>query len=107
MPRRDQRILLALAVLSMAIVVVHSMLGLHPDLLLAVPALVLFLPLACGRYVGEDGIARLVAIRRAPFARAIARHTKALRAPGVLPRGGRLIAASLAERGPPAPLLAR
>jgi hypothetical protein len=107
MPRRDQRILFALAVLSMAIVVVHSMLGLHPDLLLAVPALVLFLPLACGRYVGEDGIARLVAIRRTPIVRAIARHTRALRAPRILPRGGRLIAASLAERGPPALLLAR
>ena len=76
MPRRDQRILVALAFLSMAIVVVQSMLGLHPDLLLAVPALVLFLPLACGRYVGEDGIARLAAVRRGPVLRALARHTR-------------------------------
>jgi len=106
MPRRDQRILVALAFLSMAIVVVQSMLGLHPDLLLAVPALVLFLPLACGRYVGEDGIARLAGFHRGPV-RALARHTRALRAPRVLPRGGRLIAAALAQRGPPALLLAR
>jgi len=106
MPRRDQRILVALAVLSMAVVVVHSMLGLAPDLLLAVPVLVLFAPLLCGSYVGEEGIARLAALRE-PVLRAATRQGRALRAPRILPRGGRLIAAALAQRGPPALLAAR
>jgi hypothetical protein len=107
MPRRDQRILVGLAFVSMALVVVHSMLGLDPDLLLAVPALVLFLPLACGRYVGEEGIASLIAFCRRPVARAIARRGRPVRALRILPRGGRLIAVSLARRGPPALLAAR
>jgi hypothetical protein len=107
MPRRDQRILVGLAFVSMALVVVHSLLGLHPDLLLAVPALVLFLPLACGRYLGEDGIARLVAFCRRTVRRPIAMPGRALRAPRILPVGGRLIAAALAQRGPPGLLAAR
>jgi hypothetical protein len=106
MPRRDQRILVALAALSMAVVVVHSLLGLAPDLLLAVPVLLLFLPLLCGNYVGEDGIARLAALH-APAPRAAMRQGRAVRAPRILPRGGRLIAAALAQRGPPALLAAR
>jgi hypothetical protein len=107
MSRRDRHLLLALAALSVALVAVHALLGLDPNLLLALPALVMFLPLLAGRYVGEDGLARLAALWRARKPRAIASCGRPLRAPGVLPRGGRLIAAALAERGPPALPVAR
>ena len=70
-------------------------------LLYALPALLLALPLAHGRYVAEDRIAGLAA-------RASVRH----RAPRVLPtprshvhvmeRGGRLVACAMAKRPPPA-----
>ena len=108
MARRDQRILLALAVLSMALAVLQHVAGINPDVLLAVPGLVLLLPLLAGRYLGEDGIARLAALAarvRRPRATAISGAIR--RAPRVLPRGGRLIAAALGLRGPPAALATR
>jgi hypothetical protein len=100
--RRDRQLLFALAGLTLAIVSL-SLLGVHSDVLLAAPALVLALPLLAGRYVGEQQLARLAAAfvavpRRA--ARALA--PTAPRAPHSLPRGGRLIACSLAVRPPPA-----
>jgi hypothetical protein len=107
MPRRDRHILLALATLSVAFAIVQSVTGVSPDVLLAVPALLLLMPLLAGRYVGEDGLARLAGRRAAPRRRTPARLGARRRAPRVLPRGGRLIAAALAERGPPAPLPAR
>ena len=108
MSRRDQRILASLAALSLAFALVQAIVGFGGDVLLAVPALLLFLPLLGGRYVGEDGIARLAGHLATARARPSAAHAgRAQRAPRVLPRGGRLIAAALAERGPPALLLAR
>jgi hypothetical protein len=107
MPRRDQRILLGLALLSVAFAATQSLTGLNPDVLLAVPVLLLLLPLATGRYVGEDGLVRLATGWQAPTSRAASSVRPVLRAPRVLARGGRLIAVALAERGPPAPLLAR
>jgi hypothetical protein len=108
MPRRDQRILLSLAALSLALAVVQAIVGFDGDLLLAVPALLLFLPLLGGRYVGEEGIARLADHLATARVRPSAAHAgRVRRAPRVLPRGGRLIAAALAQRGPPALLLAR
>jgi hypothetical protein len=107
-PRRDQRILLGLAALTLLFAVVQSATGISGDVLLAAPVLVLLLPLLAGRYVGEEGIARLCAflapLRRRPVA---ARATQPWRAPRVLARGGRLIAVALAQRGPPAVALAR
>lgn len=107
MPPRDRLILLGLTLLSVALAVAQSVTGLSPDVLLAVPALMLLLPLLAGRYVGEDGLLRLagraiLARRRSP-----ARLGVRCRAPRVLPRGGRLIAAALAERGPPVAAAAR
>src|SRR3954467_2059069 len=108
MPRRDRHILLALATLSAAFAIVQSVPGVSPDVLLAVPALLLLLPLLAGRYVGEDGLARLAGRRAlAPPRRSPACLGERRRAPRVLPRGGRLIAAALAERGPPALTAAR
>jgi hypothetical protein len=107
MPRRDRHILLALATLSLAFAIVQSATGISPDVLLAVPALLLLMPLLAGRYVGEDGLARLAGRREAPRRRTPARLGERRRASRVRPRGGRLIAAALAERGPPGPLPAR
>jgi hypothetical protein len=102
MPRRDQRILLGLAALTLLFAVVQSATGISGDVLLAAPGLILLLPLLAGRYVGEDGIARLSAWLAPPRRRPVAaRATQPRRAPRVLPRGGRLIAAALAQRGPP------
>ena len=107
MPRRDQRLLLGLAALTVLFAVVQSATGIGGDVLLAAPALVLLLPLLAGRYVGEDGIARLGAILARPRRRpAVALALPALRAPRVLARGGRLVAMALAQRGPPAAQLA-
>jgi hypothetical protein len=65
--------------------------------------------LLAGRYVGEERIARLAArfVSRARriVPRLVARLPRAPRA--LAPRGGRLLACSLAERGPPAVLAAR
>jgi hypothetical protein len=107
MSRRDRLLLLGLTLLSVALATVQSVTGLSPDVLLAVPALMLVLPLLAGRYVGEDGLVRLagrliLARRRSP-----SRIGERRRAPRLLPRGGRLIAAALAERGPPAVVAAR
>jgi len=107
MPRRDQRILFGLAALTVLLAVLQSVTGMSGDVLLAAPALVLLLPLLAGRYVGEDGIARLGALLAPPRRRpVVARATAPRRAPRVLARGGRLIAVALARRGPPALALA-
>ena len=107
MPRRDQHILLGLAALTVLFAVVQSVTGISADVLLAAPALVLLLPLLAGHYVGEDGLARLSAHVATPRRRpAVAGLSQPRRAPRVLARGGRLIGASLARRGPPAYQLA-
>src|ERR687886_538508 len=107
MPRRDQRLLLGLAALTLAFALVQSATGISADVLLAAPALILLLPLLAGRYVGEDGIARLSAMVAAARRRPVAvRAAQPRRAPRVLARGGRLIAVALAHRGPPAARLA-
>jgi hypothetical protein len=101
--RRDLRPLLAVAVLGVAIALAETITGLDTGLLLLSPALVLLLPLLAGRYLGEETLERLVA-RRAR----LARHARPASAPlprprprATLVRGGRLLAAALAERGPP------
>jgi hypothetical protein len=107
MARRDLHLLLGLSALTLVLVMVQAATG--AEVLLASPALVLALPLLAGRYVGERGIARLASrfvVRVGRAARALsARLPRAPRA--VLARGGRLLAASLAERGPPALRAAR
>jgi hypothetical protein len=107
-PRRDQRILLGLAALTALFAIVQSVTGISADVLLAAPVLLLLLPLLAGRYVGEDGIARLGACLAAPRRRSLALRAAApRRAPRVLARGGRLVAVALAQRGPPALVPAR
>ncbi|MEA2217419.1 MAG: hypothetical protein QOJ35_45 [Solirubrobacteraceae bacterium] len=102
MTRRDRQLLLVLAGLTLALAAL-TLLGVHSDVLLAAPVLVFGLPLFVGRYLGEEQLARLaaafVARRRRPAA---ALKPTARRASQILPRGGHLIAASLAVRPPPA-----
>ena len=83
--------------------------GMDVGLLHLLPALVVAAPLAWGRYVGEERLAALAAaIRPARRPRAAAslraRLPRALRV--TASRGGHLLAAFLAERGPPAGLVA-
>lgn len=83
--------------------------GAGTGLLFLAPALILALPLLAGRYVGEDAVVALVAgVRLRRRRRATAGLAARLqRAPRVLAvRGARLLAAALAERGPPAPAAA-
>jgi hypothetical protein len=100
--RRDRQLLFALAGLTLALASL-TFVGVPSDVLLAVPVLVFALPLLAGRYVGEEQLARLAAAfvtaRRRPAGRLVPTMP---RAPQRLPRGGCLIAASLAVRPPPA-----
>ncbi len=102
MPRRDRHLLLGLAALTLAVAAL-TLVGVHSDVLLSLPVLLFALPLLAGRYVGEEHIARLAAVfvaaRRRPTG---SLPTAARRSPIAVPRGGRLIAASLAVRPPPA-----
>ena len=107
MARRDVHLLLGLAALTVALVLVQWATGV--EVMMVSPALAFALPLLAGRYVGERRLARLAARFAAPVRRAArALRARLPRAPrAVLPRGGRLLAASLAERGPPGVLAAR
>lgn len=70
--------------------------------LAALPALLAFLPLFAGRYLGADRLEALIERRRDRRARKPARSRLPRFAAYSFPaRGGRLIARSLAERGPP------
>ena len=71
-----------------------------------VPLFLLIGSLLAGRYVGEQRIASLAARRARRARRPRPRRLTALPSPSrILPRGGRLVAASLAQRGPPAVLV--
>jgi hypothetical protein len=102
MTSRDRHLLFGLAGLTLALAAL-TLVGVHSDVLLALPALLFALPLLAGRYVGEDRLARLAAAFVATSRRpASSVPTTARRSPLAVPRGGRLIAASLAVRPPPA-----
>ena len=92
-------------VLALAAVIVIAAAGLllvGSGFMTLVPALLMALPLVCGRYVGERHLGKLrgkMARRRLqPNAPADLADLPEL---GLLFRGGRLIAASLANRPPP------
>jgi hypothetical protein len=109
-PHRPRRLLLAapLLVVAVAAATILAPSGilatLTPGALSLLPAALLAAFLLAGRYPGEKLIAR-VAVSRAPcrrprrFARLLVPSAPA----SALVRGGRLIAASLAGRAPPAP----
>ena len=102
MTRRDRQLLFGLAALTL-VVAGLTLVGVDSDILLALPAMLFALPLLAGRYVGEERLAKLAA----SFAGDRPRPAGSLPATGrrssrAVPRGGRLIAASLAVRPPPA-----
>jgi hypothetical protein len=104
MPARDQRLMLGAALATSAALLAAALAG-HADLLAyAAPLFLLAVPLLAGRYVGEEQLERMRSGfrqgRRLP-PRAVS-PTVGRRLAAVLPRGGRLIAHSLAERPPPA-----
>jgi hypothetical protein len=104
MPARDQRLLLGAAVATSALLLLAALAG-HADLLpYAAPLFLMVVPLLAGRYVGEERLERMRSgLRRAPLRAPRAEAPPAFRrAAAFLPRGGRLIAHSLAERPPPA-----
>ncbi len=104
---RDQRLLVVLALLSSLCLLAEAAGMLSPELLYAAP-LLLALPLLMGRYVGEELIsrrARAVRTRRQAPPR-LSVPAVARRALLSVPRGGRLIADSLAVRPPPSLLVA-
>lgn len=78
--------------------------GLGTGLLLLSPAVVLAVPLLAGRYLGERRLERLVARRTPRRPRPASSRAPRTRPRTTCARGGRLIAAALAERGPPARL---
>jgi hypothetical protein len=103
MPARDQRLMLAAAFATSAALLVAALSG-HAELLsYAAPVYLVAVPLLAGRYVGEERLERMRSClpqgRRLP-PRGIAPRT-GRRIVASLPRGGRLIAHSLAERPPP------
>jgi hypothetical protein len=102
--RSDIALLVALAA---ACAVAGGLVGLghvSPDLLLLAPVLLLAVPLALGRYVGEDALERLrAAVHRPRALRAPVAAPRPRCAPVLAVRGGRLIGAALAVRPPPAP----
>jgi hypothetical protein len=107
MPARDQRLLLGAALVASALLLLATLAG-HTDLLpYAAPLFLLAVPLLAGRYVGEERLERMrCGLRRAPLRAPHAKAPAALRrAVAFLPRGGRLIAHSLAQRPPPALVL--
>src|SRR4051812_16383161 len=99
---RCRIVLCAIAAGLLVAAVAHGAADLHTDALVAVPALLLLLPLAAGRYVGAERLARLVREvprpRRRDGARAVPRRRPA---PRPHPRGGPPLPASPAPRAPP------
>jgi hypothetical protein len=104
MPARDQRLLLGAAFATSALLLIAALAG-HPELLpYAAPLFLLAVPLLAGRYVGEERLERIrsglrPARRRPPRTAAPPARRRPM---ALFPRGGRLIAHSLAERPPPA-----
>ena len=91
-----------LAVLAAGWLLGLTLAGVGEALAYLAPALLLGLPLMAGRYPGERPLVRALAGRR----RARPRRAPLCAPPGarptvLIPRGGRLVAAALAGRGPP------
>jgi hypothetical protein len=105
---RDRTLLGAMVAAAVALAVVHAATGVGADALIAAPALLVLLPLVAGRYVGSERLVRLARRVPRPALRRGARPVVRVRAGRrVGPRGGLLIAVSLARRGPPASAGAR
>jgi hypothetical protein len=78
--------------------------GLVDALAYLLPPLLLLLALVARRYPGERTLLALIAGRRPPRRRACTRAGARIRPRAMVPRGGALIASSLAVRPPPSRL---
>lgn len=99
--RRTRILLSAIALAAIAVALLVP--GLAVGVLFLSPAIVLLATLLSGRYVGEDRLRRLAAAfrpsrRRRPRAAPGQRVRRRL---ALMPRGGSLVATSLAVRPPP------
>jgi hypothetical protein len=103
-----RRALLSLVVASLALavwVLVHGVGFAGEGLVMLAPALAFAVPLLAGRYVGERAIDRVRQARATP---AVPRRHSTVAVPrrrpslALVPRGGLLLASSLATRPPPA-----
>jgi hypothetical protein len=101
--RPGTRAALCTAVLAVAAVVASRTTGLGPEMVLwFTPLLLLLLPLIAGRFPGEAALHARRAARDAVPRRRDARSVGARRrTPRAAGHCGRLLAFSLAERGPP------
>jgi periplasmic copper chaperone A len=90
---------LAFALMAAVWLLGLELLGIDAAIAHFAPALLIFLPLVGGRYPGDRALVR--ATRRRQRRRLPRRPAPARRAPRLLPRGGRLVGAALAGRGPP------
>lgn len=106
--RRDLAPLALVAAAGVLAALLVTVGGVDSALLQFAPALVLALPLLAGRYLGEERLAAVVAAFVPRRRRAASRlDARVSRAPRAIARGGRLVAAALAQRGPPAAVHAR
>jgi hypothetical protein len=100
---RAQRLRVCSAALGAVLIATGVLAGSAEGVLMLAPALLLGAALVSGRYVGEEAIARVRRLSPARRARGRARsRIVAVRPPArIAPRGGLLLAASLATRPPP------
>jgi hypothetical protein len=101
---RALRLRILLIGLSSVLVLAGLLTGVTEGVLMLLPALLLAAVLGSGRYIGEEAIARVrrVSGPRRHSARRRAPAPAVRRAPDLMaPRGGLLLAASLATRPPP------
>ena len=103
---RERSILLILAALAVIWGAVPALTDAFDGMLYLLPLFALVVPLLFGRYLGEHGLA---AVRERRLPRRRARPARTLGAPSrpapvVVPRGGELLARSLAVRPPPVAL---
>jgi hypothetical protein len=94
---------LAFAALTVLWLLGLELLGVEAALAYLAPALLILLPLLGGRYPGDEALARVARRRARPSRRPppAVPPLRRRRVGALLPRGGRLVAASLAGRGPP------
>jgi hypothetical protein len=105
--RSRQLPIVLLAVALVAFPVALLVPGMATGVLFLSPAIVLLASLLSGRYVGENRLRRLAAFarRRDPRGARAPQSPLPRRPRALMPRGGNLVATSLAVRPPPLPAL--
>jgi hypothetical protein len=108
-PRRSCVPIVVLATALAAFAVALVVPGLETGILFLSPAIVVLALLRSGHYVGEEQLGRLSAAwqQRRPRRARVARSPLPRRPRALMPRGGGLVATSLAVRPPPSPAIVR